>query len=67
MVYSLRKQLSYYSFRKRFDFASHARKLATSEWDDEDEDEEDYESNDMDVEEFAIKPPRSYKDQARLT
>lgn len=52
------------SFRKRFDFASHARKLATSEWDDEDE--EDYESNDMDVEEFAIKPPRSYKDQARL-
>ncbi|KAG8192213.1 hypothetical protein JTE90_009973 [Oedothorax gibbosus] len=50
---------------KRYDFASHARRLATNEWDDNED--ENSAANEMEVDEFAIKPPRSYKDQLMLS
>ncbi|GBM83743.1 Snurportin-1 [Araneus ventricosus] len=56
--------------RKRFDYASHARRLAFSKWDSSDETEEDNtekENEDMDCEEFIPKPPRSYRNQLMLS
>ncbi|XP_054706628.1 snurportin-1-like [Uloborus diversus] len=52
--------------QKRFDYAKHARRLATSEWSDGDE----YDENDdeeMDCEEYIRKPSRSYKNQLMLS
>lgn len=58
------KPLIYLYFRKRYDYASHARGLATNEWNEEEEDEyEDDLSDGMDYEEVYVKPPRSYKNQ----
>ncbi|KFM80636.1 hypothetical protein X975_25159, partial [Stegodyphus mimosarum] len=48
---------------KRYDYVSHARKLATNGFGDENEEEEEENSEEMDVEEYVKKPPRSYKNQ----
>ncbi|XP_015929325.2 snurportin-1 isoform X1 [Parasteatoda tepidariorum] len=52
--------------QKRYDYASHARKLATDEWGEEEE-TEDKENDGMECEEISIKPPRYYKDQLMLS
>lgn len=56
---------------KRYDYASHARGLATNEWN-EDEEEEQEEgggegSEEMDYEEPYVKPSRSYRNQLMLS
>lgn len=54
--------------KKRFDYISHARKLALDEWSDEDDDKQE---DDLEVEEMEIvsriKPPKRYKDQLMLS
>lgn len=54
---------------KRYDYASHARGLATNEWNDDgdDEEEEEKELEKMDFEEVVVKPSRSYKNQLMLS
>lgn len=50
---------------KRYDFASHARGLATNQWDEVDDGEQE---DDMDFEEEYLKPPkRTYKNQLMLS
>ncbi|XP_055946653.1 snurportin-1-like isoform X2 [Argiope bruennichi] len=50
--------------RKRFDYASHARQLALSKWDNGESEEE---NEDMDFEECIPKPPKSYRNQLMLS
>ncbi|GFT91065.1 snurportin-1 [Nephila pilipes] len=57
---------------KRYDYARHARKLATNEWsdsaDEQEVEKEDGKAEDMDFEECVVKPPtRSYKNQLMLS
>ncbi|GFS55354.1 snurportin-1 [Trichonephila inaurata madagascariensis] len=57
--------------QKRYDYTRHARMLATSQWsdsaDEQEEAEKDDKAEDMEYEEFFVKPPRSYANQLMLS